>query len=487
MLTFRTLGIHNKYVTKMIMILAVLFHYLYLQGQHLPDDNKKLLFIGQDLASVTDYRNNCSGCHQGHGEVSYLAFYTLEESSIFIDDSRSIYFGGMGMDNMGNRDTNNTDWGAGILNLWTASERSALVTIGLSIVEDAFFGADGLQKIVSGEHDSKILKMGTFFNAFPETIFYLRIGYEFDGNWNGYTQTKYINAYKHIVDLLEINLNQKNVDYVWQSCTSPIDDILDGGQENLENYYPGDSYVDWMGLSWFLKPNENPSEGNFIPATQLMLANELVAFAESRGKPVMIAESAPQGYNVTAKTNCNISAVYDGATAEDCISKTGTQIYEEWFDALFNFIAANDNVAALSYINANWDDQFLWSQANNGYASGYWGDTRVEADIDVMNNWIASISASENNFLQTEDPTEILNVLSTNEFIYPEDEFSIVPNPSSYIMNLNGVPDDFEYELFSVTGKKVGKGSGTIVYLGALPNGVYILKSTHLIKRLVKK
>ena len=114
-LDFCRKNMNTIYKTTLVSCIFLFGSQLY--SQHIPNDNQKLLFIGQDLSSVKNYKDNCVGCHQGHGEVSYLSFYTLEESFVFIDNSRSIYFGGIGMDNSGNRDSNNTNWGAGPLNL----------------------------------------------------------------------------------------------------------------------------------------------------------------------------------------------------------------------------------------------------------------------------------------------------------------------------------------------------------------------------------
>ena len=152
----------------------------------------------------------------------------------------------------------------------------------------------------------------------------------------------YINAYRRIVDILRQE-GVSNVAYVWQSCTSPIDDILDGGRENLLNYYPGDDYVDWFGMSWFLRPNETATVNNNTPSTQLFLANELVSLARERGKAVMIAEAANQGYDNQQLTNSNISSVWDGAAAQGTVSKSGSQIWNEWFTSYFNFINDNDD------------------------------------------------------------------------------------------------------------------------------------------------
>lgn len=460
-------------------------------AQFYPPNNEKLLFIGQDLASVEGYLNNCTGCHKGHGETTYLSFYNIETASITIDATRSMSYGAMGMDNSGNQVTTTTDWGAGPLNLWTVTERSTLINIGMSIVEDRYAGLDGLQRIINGDHDSKIIKIATFFNMFPSKIFYLRIGYEFDGQWNSYDTTKYKAAYQHIVDILNANLNQDNVDYVWQSSTSPVDDILDGRREVLDPYYPGDDYVDWMGLSWFLRANEEPTlNTSHDPATQLELANELVAFAQSKGKPVMIAEASPQGYQIDAKNNCNISPVYDGKAAEGCVSKTATQIYTEWFDELFSFMTANDDVRALSYINADWDAQYLWSSSNEEYGSGYWGDTRVEADNDIMTSWKASISDSSNKILQTEDGSTILNVLSVNDHSeIRQEKISLYPNPTSGRLYIKGAENTkLHYEVLTVTGRKIFEGNGLKVNFEKMPAGVYFIKlAGHSLKRVIKQ
>ncbi|MFK7924593.1 MAG: T9SS type A sorting domain-containing protein [Bacteroidia bacterium] len=460
-----------------------------IEAQHYPVSNEKLLFIGQDLNSVADYRNDCVGCHPGHGETSYLFFYGLEESYIYIDASREIHFGALDMDNSGVENTNMTNWGAGDLNLWAAAERSPLINIGLSIVEDQFFGQDGLQKIINGDHDSKIAKLTSFFNQFPNNIFYLRIGYEFDGSWNGYNAAKYKGAFQRIVEQMRPALNRDNVEFVWQSCTSPIDDIIDGGQENLANYYPGDQYVDWMGLSWFLKPNENPTLGSITPATQLILVNELLSFAQSKNKPIMIAEAAPQGYDLSAGTNCNISSIYDGNAATGCVAKTAIEIYQEWFEPILNFMATNDEVRAISYINANWDSQFTWGPASN-YGSGYWGDTRVEADTAIMGRWINAIANPSNQFLQTENPMEILNAVSTvsieKGFESPL-EIKIFPNPSQQLLHLEGSESSYQYTLLNLEGDTLLIGKGAEIDIAAFPAGVYLLKIDGSTAKIIKQ
>ncbi|MEL6843746.1 MAG: T9SS type A sorting domain-containing protein, partial [Bacteroidota bacterium] len=379
-----------------------------------------------------------------------------------------------------------TDWGAGKLNLWKAAERSPLINIGLSIVEDQFFGQNGLQRIINGDHDSKVAKLATFFNQFPTRVFYLRIGYEFDGQWNAYTPNKYVSAFQRIVSQMRPLLQYDNVDFVWQSCTSPIDDILDGGGEDISLYYPGDQYVDWMGMSWFLRSNEDPTLGTTIPLQQVVLANELLSFAQSKNKPVMICESAPQGYQIDALTNCNISPIYDGTAAGNCVNKTATEIYQEWFEPLIQFVATHPSVKAFSYINADWDSQIIWGPSS-AYASGYWGDSRIEGDSIMMQFWRMAIADSSHHFLQTTDSTQILNAVSTvsiEPILRPE--YELYPNPTRDKIRIEGSKPEYVYELFDLQGQLIKHAEDCLVDLGSLSKGIYLLRIDEYTQLVVK-
>ena len=207
----------------------------------------------------------------------------------------------------------------------------------------------------------------------------------------GYDNTSnYIRAYQNIVDGLRAR-GVDNVAYVWQSCASPIDNILEGHKEDINDWYPGDNYVDWVGMSWFLLPNETAPVGGTV-STQIELANEVIDFAKAQSKPVMIAEATPQGYHISGQYNANISSVWDGDAGENRIAKSGQQIWNEWFVPFFNFIEGNqDSIKAVSYINANWDSQGSWGPP---YPEGFWGDARVEANSLIRGNWTNELNES---------------------------------------------------------------------------------------------
>lgn len=351
-------------------------------------DDKLLLIIGQDLESVSAYVD--SGYFPVPGGVTtYLAFYQLM-SSVFPA------FGALGQDVDGNAMTSDVDWGAGPLNatrLANQNPDSALV-IGLNIAEgnsDRLWAPGGLANIAIGIYDEHIRRLARFCIEIERPV-YLRIGYEFDGVWNrGYEkQTSYILAYRRIVDVMREE-QVKNVAYVWQASASPIDDIIDGHHEDIRDWYPGDDYVDWMGLSWFLAPDEKLAD----VATQRQLADELVRFAREKNKPVMIAESAPQGYDLERLTRAKTSHLWKAKSGPEKLglereSITADVVWQDWFMPYLEYIHDNaDTIRAVAYINADWDAQRMWTSP---YHQGYWGDSRVQINSVIREKWLQEIS-----------------------------------------------------------------------------------------------
>jgi beta-mannanase len=113
-----------------------------------------------------------------------------------------------------------------------------------------------------------------------------------------------------------------NVTFVWQASASPVDDVIEGRSENIQDRYPGNNYVDWLGLSWFLPPVElaNPVK------SQRQLANKVLNFSREK-KLVMIAESAPQGYNLEILTRANSGILWNGKSGSDKIEKDADVIW----------------------------------------------------------------------------------------------------------------------------------------------------------------
>ena len=155
------------------------------------------------------------------------------------------------------------------------------------------FGVPGyyLDEIVSGEHDSSIIDMANSFKNIDRPIF-IRFGYEFDGYHNAYPPDKYIAAHKYFVELMR-DQGVTNVAYVWHSWgvgayygsedyPDQYPNIERGATQEL--WYPGDDYVDWVALSIFGTGWGDLNSNSVV--------QYLINFAESHGKPVMLAETA---------------------------------------------------------------------------------------------------------------------------------------------------------------------------------------------------
>jgi hypothetical protein len=121
-------------------------------------------------------------------------------------------------------------------------------------------------------------------------------------------------------------------------------------QGKWEEYWPGGDYVDWVGFSyWGKRENE---------------AAVALAFARKVGKPVIIAESTPQGF------------FFDKGKHEE--------IWNRWFEKYFKYINDNiDVIRAVSYINADWDAQDMWDG---------WGQTRIETAPLIKSRWLEKMA-----------------------------------------------------------------------------------------------
>lgn len=350
-------------------------------GSPVEIDQSRLFIIGQDLGAIRGYYDsNC--CVRPDGNTAYVNLYTLL--------SEQHAFGALGIDAEGKLLDIESDFGAGTANVRkTASEFSGGLAIGLELVENHHPNALGL--LIEGHYDDHIGQLAKFIKMIDEPV-WLRVGYEFDGTWNqGYGDPeKYKAAYRHVVDKLR-EAKVENVEYVWQASTSPVDDVIEKRFEDISAWYPGDDYVDWMGASWFLTIDENPTvTTDYDPASQRELLDQLVEFACARSKPVMIAEASPQGYDLANNFNANIAPIWDGKQKSDIQSVSDSEIWDAWFAPLFQYMNDNDDVIrALAYINVNWDAQSRWGEP---HAEGYWGDSRLQANPEIARRFNLAIT-----------------------------------------------------------------------------------------------
>ena len=273
----------------------------------LPPDDKVLVVIGQDIQSIDDYVKAVDVVPAG-----FMVYTSIQ--------------------NMDGLYQSGENYGSGINNAQALLRKHSNTTIQLGL-----YMVNALEEILNGKYDHNIRKLSQWLVDINVPV-YLRIGYEFDGGHNHYDPEQYKKAYRYIVDRLK---QQKvhNVAYVWHSKGFLTKN------ENIMDWYPGDEYVDWFGISYFHLYHE---EGRVA----------IVNLAEKHNKPLMIAEATPYGFR----------------------NQDGHKIWNRWFNRFFQFIEKYD-VKMFCYINVYWDKQKMWKGQG-------WGDSRVEGNDYIKIEWL---------------------------------------------------------------------------------------------------
>lgn len=111
--------------------------------------------------------------------------------------------------------------------------------------------------INDGSQDAVIRSHALALRAFGHPVF-LRWAAEMNGNWfawggpqNGNDPMAFVQAWRHIHHIFD-QVGVTNVAWVW----APNADSKPGGIDssswnNWRNYYPGDAYVDWVGIDGY--------------------------------------------------------------------------------------------------------------------------------------------------------------------------------------------------------------------------------------------
>ncbi len=208
-----------------------------------------------------------------------------------------------------------------------------------SVVQIGLYMVNALEKVIGGQYDENIRHLGEWIKATKRPVF-LRIGYEFDGMHNHYDPVRYVQAYRHIVDLFRKN-DVQNAAYVWHSFGSAT------VSQSPAPWFPGDAYVDWFAISYFDQPQS--------------LMMPMVKLAKEHHKPLMLAESTPKG----------------------SLTSWGKGTWDGWFKPYFEFVKEH-HVQAICYINDNWNGIEMWKGQN-------WGDSRIEKSTYIREKWLNEI------------------------------------------------------------------------------------------------
>lgn len=151
----------------------------------------------------------------------------------------------------------------------------------------------GLDDIVEGRKDEYIIKWAKDAKGFGYP-FFLRWGHEMNGDWypwsgakNNNDASKYVKAYRHIHDIF-MKVGAADVIWVWSPADRSVPNV---GWNNARNYYPGDEFVDWLGIDGYNWGNtQNWSQ--WVDFDHIFKRRYEEFIQKYPNKPIMIAEFA---------------------------------------------------------------------------------------------------------------------------------------------------------------------------------------------------
>jgi hypothetical protein len=290
----------------------------------LEPNNRIIHGAGQDAKGFSDYAKNFEGDRQ---PLIYMTYISLTSP---VEKIKS--------------------WGKRVkFELDAHKPAKPIPQIGLNLTGGKDNGS-GLDKEVSeGKFDAQIVAFGDALTSLDCPVF-IRIGYEFDGKWNGYQPATYQQAFRRITRILR----ERNLSFATVWCAA-------GGSSGwpsipkLMKYYPGDEFVDWWGVDIF--------SANEIKHAKL---EAFLDVSRAHRKPVMIGEMTPRNVGVLG----------------------GQQSWDQWFGPMIDLLKRRPEIKATAYINWEWREQ----SDRLGFKWHNWGDARIERNIFVRDRWVKELS-----------------------------------------------------------------------------------------------
>jgi hypothetical protein len=177
--------------------------------------------------------------------------------------------------------------------------------------------------IAAGQEDAAIIAAAKAVASVNYQVI-ISYGQEMNGDWYNWgniapnTAAEYIAAYQHIWDVFQ-QQGVRNVTWLWDP------NISYEGSPALKNWYPGDQYVDWVGLDGYFGQPTDTFSSVFGPSI-----TELRTFT---GKPLLIAETGVAGSTGAEQ----LTSIFQGASLVGAVgvvyfdeAQTGDSMHQDW-------------------------------------------------------------------------------------------------------------------------------------------------------------
>lgn len=174
--------------------------------------------------------------------------------------------------------------------LENAFDEDKVVELTLQTREYGQFGEDAIIDILDGKYDDYFKKFGKEAARFEHPVLF-RLNNEMNGDWCNYSTYYYFrdsklfrDAWIHIHEMVT-SQGADNIVWVWNPNEKSFPDF---SWNNYMSYYPGDEYVDVVGLTGY-------NTGNYYPGETWRSFKEIYDeiyhdYEETFDKPLMVTE-----------------------------------------------------------------------------------------------------------------------------------------------------------------------------------------------------
>lgn len=254
---------------------------------------------------------------------------------------------------------------------------------------------------LSDTYDDLIWAVGRVIRDFGDPVF-VRIGFEFNGSWNGYHPGIYPKAFRKFVDLLRAE-GADNFATIWCYEPNGPGDFDAVGSDGQPLWYPGDDYVDWFGIDLFqhtqfvsnadsqsarLATGSDRAQvrpggrtGSRASETPYDRTVRFLEMARQHGKPVYLSELAGVDAHLTPDS-------------EDPDFADGKADWALWFEPFFAFLAEHPEIKGFNYMSQDY--------RGTRYEAIGWGNARIQTNSYVKEQWINALR--DERFLHAPQP-----------------------------------------------------------------------------------
>ncbi len=237
-----------------------------------------------------------------------------------------------------------------------------------------------LPKIIGGDFDAYLHQYAKDIVATGLPLA-LRLDHEMNGIWypwsendgagtsiNGNSPGDYVKMWRHVHDIFQQEGANDLVVWVWAPNIVNNLPASHKAAGYLENLYPGDQYVDWVGLSGYLRPPFKPDNDFSFDYTFKPSLDKLRSITK---KPIILAEvgaSETEGHKAA------------------------------WITSFFNALAKPENSDIIGF---SWFNLAVTSYVEGVRATNDW---RIDSRADTLSAFITGLTRPEDDFTLTPAP-----------------------------------------------------------------------------------